>query len=416
MEPSFPTRNSCDSVDSTIEHVKSDGSTTADPADPADAADQHSDSTVASTSPTADESDDEYCDTYRSNAIANSEAQLSSEVPVQMWDEDKFEMVKFLQDAKRNKGQVSQMRDLENGCFVAVKRMPNSWVKSGPEEFMAEQGGANERPWFDISVLRFLNRVSYVYAVDFKGVFQDEEDTYVVTSFATQGDMFTWCDVAPRPGPLREQAIQPLFQQVASAVKCLHKYGIVHRDISLENILLTGGDAEGIAVKLCDFGMAGLARKEIPVKCGKPSYQAPEMHEEAPQDPIPMDIFSMGVVLFAMAAHDYPWLSTQRGECNLFGYVSKNGLRRFMQRRTVRKGDGEHLADVFSGPLQELTLGLLTLKPEDRLTLRKSHRRASSRATSSSSAAELLPLGRSTVASADDVRRSAWELAWLAGS
>lgn len=353
-----------------------------------------------------DTGEDEYCQQFLQKAIAQTEEALCVPLSVRKWDDSKFELTRLLEEARRNSGQVWQMKDLESGHFVAVKRMPNSWMTRSPEEFLQVHGSSNERPWFDISVLRFLNSMNYKYAVEFMDLHQDEEKTYVVTSFATHGDLFSWCEEAPRPGPAREKSAQPLFWQVTLAVKHLHMHGIVHRDLSLENILLTIDAAGGLAIKLCDFGMAGLARTGVPRRVGKPSYQAPEMFSETPQDPIPMDIFSIGVVLFAMIAHDYPWLSTKPGQCKLYSYIRQNGLQRYMQTRKLRKGDGERLSDVFSKALQELVLGLLALEPEHRLTLRRVQGRVHGRILSDGSDTK----APSTVHGG----RSAWELSWLA--
>merc|ERR1719277_1578828 len=60
-----------------------------------------------------------------------------------------LELVRTLQEAPRNQGRVDLMRVVSTGHFVAVKRMPNSWVRSGPEEFARHAGGSLELPWFD---------------------------------------------------------------------------------------------------------------------------------------------------------------------------------------------------------------------------------------------------------------------------
>ncbi|CAE7722737.1 CAMK2D [Symbiodinium pilosum] len=67
--------------------------------------------------------------------------------------------------------------------------------------------------------------------------------------------------------------------QLLQAVKFLHLQGISHRDISLENVLLSGGD-----VRLMDFGQAVQARMETGellryfVPAGKPYYRPPEAY------------------------------------------------------------------------------------------------------------------------------------------
>ena len=102
----------------------------------------------------------------------------------------------------------------------------------------------------------------------------------------------------------------PIVGQIFTAVCWLHDLGVAHRDLSLENILLTdnGGSMQ---VKLIDFGMSTTQRVCKRELRGKQSYQAPEMH--GPEyDAFLADEFALGVVLFAMAVQDYPWTSTKK--------------------------------------------------------------------------------------------------------
>merc|ERR1712048_761922 len=54
---------------------------------------------------------------------------------VQEWCPHDYEMVKTLQLAPRNQGRVDLMKIVKTGKFAAVKRMPNSWITTGPKEF-----------------------------------------------------------------------------------------------------------------------------------------------------------------------------------------------------------------------------------------------------------------------------------------
>mmetsp|Transcript_16415 Transcript_16415/g.41770 ORF Transcript_16415/g.41770 Transcript_16415/m.41770 type:complete len:427 (-) Transcript_16415:194-1474(-) len=277
--------------------------------------------------------------------------------------------VRNLQDAIRNHGRVDLMRCTKDGDrMVAVKRMPNKWVRNGPKEFAEQYPTASEKPWGDIGLLRKLNTVGFPYVCDLAGVYRSNEETFVVTSFCTEGDLFAWCDRenVPRPGRDREKTMLPIVTQIFTAVRWLHELGIAHRDLSLENILLTDVGGGELHVKVIDFGMATLSqtcRREVR---GKQSYQAPEMHTEAEYDTFLGDAFAIGVVLFAMAAQDYPWTCTKRNSCQLFEYVSMFGLRRFLEKRKLRKGNGEYLLDVFSPAFTEIIEAMLQTQPKQR--------------------------------------------------
>mmetsp|Transcript_837 Transcript_837/g.2101 ORF Transcript_837/g.2101 Transcript_837/m.2101 type:complete len:404 (-) Transcript_837:360-1571(-) len=304
-----------------------------------------------------------------------------------VWDTSEYRFVRTLQDAVRNHGRVDLMR-AKDGHYVAVKRMPCRWMRKGPQEFKEQFPNASEQPWSDLGFVHELNRRQYPYSVQLHGVFRDETHSYVVSGFAADGDLFSWCDRDPKPGPEREAVMQPLVVQMFSAVRWLHEVGIAHRDISLENILLANN-----SLKLIDFGMSTLSRSCVREVRGKQSYQAPEMHLDAPYDSFLVDTFALGVVVFAMAAQDYPWIATKRNSCQLFEYVNSVGLKRFMERRKLRKGNGAYLSEVFSPPLFELFDGLLSLNAKTRMAL-----------------------GESCWASEETVKRgSVWNLKWLQG-
>jgi len=288
---------------------------------------------------------------------------------VKPWHTAGFVFVKQLQDAVRNHGRVDLMTDGDGTNRVAVKRMPNKWVRGGPAEFQQMYPNASERPWVDIALVMHLNTLSFPFVCEQRGVFRDEENTYVVSSLASEGDLFGWCEREPFPGKAREDKMRPLAAQAFSAVRWIHDLGVAHRDLSLENILLTVNPDGTESIKLIDFGMSTLrrtARKEVR---GKQSYQAPEMHLEDEYDCFLTDGFSLGVVLYAMAAQDYPWTSTKRHTCKLYEYVHMYGLRRFLSKRRLRKGKGEQLLEVFTPDFVDLVECLLEREPKKRATL-----------------------------------------------
>merc|ERR1719210_567292 len=245
---------------------------------------------------------------------------------------------------------------------VAVKTIPNTWVRSGPDEFNEFHPKSSEQPWNDLGFLKQLNKMNFPYVCDLLGDFRDCQHMYVVTSLATEGDLFSWCSHGPKPGNEREALMQPIVHQMFSAVEWLHELGISHRDISLENILLTDDGCGNLCVKIIDFGMASVSRTCYKEVCGKPSYQSPEMHSMDEYDAFLADAFALGVALFTLMAQGrYPWMSTEKGVCPLFEYANTFGLEERMKK--------QKLHEVFSTALTELLEGLLEMEPKDRLSL-----------------------------------------------
>lgn len=91
-----------------------------------------------------------------------------------------------------------------------------------------------------------------------------------------------------------------------------HSKLIIHRDIKLDNILLNErGD-----VKIADFGVSKQITKGQLLKdrCGTPAYIAPEVLAEIPYDGVKADIWSSGIVLYAMLYGDFPFRGDSTSE------------------------------------------------------------------------------------------------------
>mmetsp|Transcript_14873 Transcript_14873/g.33880 ORF Transcript_14873/g.33880 Transcript_14873/m.33880 type:complete len:407 (-) Transcript_14873:155-1375(-) len=293
---------------------------------------------------------------------------------VMKWKPLRFQHLRKLQDATRNQGQVHLMKDCDRNDLVAVKQMPTKWVMTCHAEFIAEHPTETEMPWQDIGCVAFLNSCGYAYACKLYDVFRDDTHTYIVTSFATDGDLFAWCEVGPPPGRERERVVQPLAVQILEGVQQLHEASIVHRDLSLENILLSKiGDPRNpvLRVQIIDFSMASTKRTFKNCVRGKASYQAPELHTDKEYDAFLTDAFSVGVTLYAVLLKDYPWLSTRPGGCKCFEYVRNHGFRSYLAKRKLRNSNSR-VTEFMSEPLIQLLEGLLALDPDDRLTLGES--------------------------------------------
>mmetsp|Transcript_1783 Transcript_1783/g.5652 ORF Transcript_1783/g.5652 Transcript_1783/m.5652 type:complete len:409 (+) Transcript_1783:140-1366(+) len=288
---------------------------------------------------------------------------------VDVWDPLRFVEIRKLQDASRNRGQVYLMRDTQTDRLVAVKKMPTGWVRKCHADFIIEHPTETEWPWQDVGCIRFLNNVGYLYGCTLLGVFRDEQSTYVVASLATEGDLFSWCETGASPSLEREAVVQPLARMIFKGVQELHDLSIVHRDLSLENILLSKTeDGESLEIRIIDFSMASTARHFRRCVRGKASYQAPELHTDLEYDAYLSDAFSLGVTLYAVLLKDYPWLSTRPGGCKCFEYVRKHGFRAYLTKRKLRNSNVT-VGEFMSEPLKQLLSGLLSLDPNERLTL-----------------------------------------------
>ena len=134
---------------------------------------------------------------------------------------------------------------------------------------------------------------------------------YYVTPFLADGSLRRRLDLEPgRQLPIGEA--MELARQIARALDCAHRDGIVHRDVKPENILMSGGE-----VQVADFGiaralsLAGDARVTITgTMVGTPAYMSPEQCAGEREVDARSDIYSLGCVLYEMLAGHAPFRGT----------------------------------------------------------------------------------------------------------
>lgn len=107
-------------------------------------------------------------------------------------------------------------------------------------------------------------------------------------------------------GKLPVDKVRKTFAQLVGAVCYVHQQNCVHRDLKLENILLDKNEN----VKLCDFGFTreyeGKANY-LQTFCGTICYSAPEMLKGEKYAGEKVDVWSLGVILYALLCGELPF-------------------------------------------------------------------------------------------------------------
>ena len=152
------------------------------------------------------------------------------------------------------------------------------------------------------------------------------KSSYLVLEYIDQGDLFTYIN---SHGRLAEDVALYFFRQMISAITYCHSFNICHRDLKPENILITAD----LQIKIADFGMAALHQTDthqLATACGSPHYAAPELLKNKQYRGDRADIWSMGVILYAMLSatlpFDDPDLRVMMGKTKKGQYEMPRGL------------------------------------------------------------------------------------------
>ncbi len=151
----------------------------------------------------------------------------------------------------------------------------------------------------EIKILKMLrhNNIIQIYQI-----IQTRSNLYLIMEYANGGELFDYIVLKKR---LPEPEAVKFFQQIINGVEYLHKLNIVHRDLKPENLLLDHNKN----IKIVDFGLSNLyGRGELlKTPCGSPCYAAPEMITGKKYSGLMVDIWSSGVILFAMVCGYLPF-------------------------------------------------------------------------------------------------------------
>ena len=109
------------------------------------------------------------------------------------------------------------------------------------------------------------------------------------------------------PGPLSYHIQINICHDIALALVYLHSNGLIHRDLTGNNVLMIAGTR----AKITDFGMSKLAtvnpRMTALTLCpGNLLYMSPEALDEAKSYTAKLDIFSFGVIVIQILTREFP--------------------------------------------------------------------------------------------------------------
>uniref|UniRef100_A0A671KB97 Maternal embryonic leucine zipper kinase n=1 Tax=Sinocyclocheilus anshuiensis TaxID=1608454 RepID=A0A671KB97_9TELE len=135
-------------------------------------------------------------------------------------------------------------------------------------------------------------------------VIETSSKIYMVLEYCPGGELFDYIIAKDR---LSEEETRVFFHQIISAMAYVHSQGYAHRDLKPENLLID----EDHNLKLIDFGLCAKPKGglgfELLTCCGSPAYAAPELIQGKAYIGSEADVWSMGVLLYALLCGFLPF-------------------------------------------------------------------------------------------------------------
>ena len=160
--------------------------------------------------------------------------------------------------------------------------------------------------------IEILKKLKHPNIVQLYSVIETERQILLIMEYIKGQELFQYILIKKK---LSEDEACFYFQQIISGIEYLHNLKIVHRDIKSENILI---EQNTNIIKIIDFGFSNIygdKDKEIlSTACGSPFYAPPEMLRGESYKGGGVDIWSVGVVLFAMICGYLPFEGEENSE------------------------------------------------------------------------------------------------------
>ncbi|CAK82168.1 unnamed protein product (macronuclear) [Paramecium tetraurelia] len=195
--------------------------------------------------------------------------------------------------------------------------------------------------------IQILKKVRHPNLVQLYEIIETPKQLFLVMEYVNGGELFDYIVQNQR---IKDVEAIRFYSQLISGIEYLHKLQIVHRDLKPENLILEGRGK----IKIIDFGLSNFYHQDELLKtaCGSPCYAAPEMIAGKKYNGLHIDIWSSGVILFAMMA----------------GYLPFEDPNTSQLYKKIMAGEFK-FPKYISGEAKDLIKNILNVDPQKRYTI-----------------------------------------------
>ena len=257
--------------------------------------------------------------------------------------------------------------ELGRGSYAAVVAVDYKGMRCAAKKIysiLSQQGEGDRYVTRFEEECRLLGALRHPQIVQFLGIYFDPATDLPVLVMEFLPTTLAQC--IERYGRLSTEICYAILRDVALGLRFLHEHGprVVHRDLSANNVLLTGD----MSAKISDLGVAKIQQinpaemSHMTQTPGTQSYMAPETLRPNPHYDIEVDVFSFGVMLVHVLSGQWP-MPTEATQVDPHNPARVIGLSEVECRAEYLNVIGRHSNDEEGHPLMPLIERCLSNSP-----------------------------------------------------
>ena len=221
---------------------------------------------------------------------------------------------------------------------VAIKILEKSKIKEKDDEIRINR---------EFEMLTKFNHINVILVTE---IFESYDSYYTVMEYCEGGELFNYIVKKKR---LSEEEASFFYYQIINGLEYIHSLNMVHRDLKPENLLLT----KDHILKIIDFGLSNYfydKNKLLSTPCGSPCYASPEMVSGKKYNGFKIDVWSSGIVLYAML-------------CGFLPFEDKDNEILFKKIRKCKLEFPHHISLIS----KDLIKKILVTNPDKRISIKE---------------------------------------------
>ena len=211
---------------------------------------------------------------------------------------DDYSFVKDI--GKGSFSQMKLMRHRKTGFLYAVKKINKNVTNI--EEYTTQN--------WEKDIITFLSNLVNYRAIEnickcYRTI-ETLDHLYFLTEYVSGGSL--WNFIRKNKVCLLSTMVKKIIFQLAKGIKELHHFGIIHRDLKLENVLMDYKDNNNFTAKIIDFGLSQVITPLSKTKetYGSLIFCSPEILLNIPYN-LKVDIWSLGVIAYYLEYTYFPF-------------------------------------------------------------------------------------------------------------